>query len=355
MDCLRLQFHTSISEIVEPWTSLEKACADPSIQNNFLVLNAWYACHCEGRAPAFVSLWDKSLCLGIYPFTLERKYGARIFNTPYRDAFSISKPIVRDGFHDLFFNELVKRLRVRKSEWDVMKFSGVYRFDREHALLESAFTAAGADVYTVRDHTYSVTLSSSFEDYSAAYLSKKTVTDLRRLEKKLAEHDHRFLFYRNFEALAHMRRFYDMENTGWKKDSGTPLINDQNYLVYTDSFVHNCSLANKFVMTFLEIDGQKIAGQFGYIENGVYNLLRTAYEREFSKYAPSVLLFLDTLRLMLRSFPEIKTINYYPGSYGYKQKYSKDDCECNTYVLFSDSLKGKFFSRAYRRKMARGS
>lgn len=353
MDSTTIKFHSSLSEIADEWREIESSCPASSIQNNFLVLNAWYKCYADGKAMAFLSLWDKDLCIGIYPLTLEKKFGARIYNTLYRESFSISKPIIRNGFEEFFFDHLVRLLHVHKDKWDMIKFSSMYCFDNEQPLLVSSFVSNDADVYTIDDWTYAVKLQETFEQYCDTYLSKKTLTDLRRLEKKIAEREHTFLFHKDFEALPHMKRFYEMENTGWKKDAGTALVNSSNYLVYTDSFVHNCSLANKFVMTFLEIDGMKIAGQFGYLENGVYNLLRAAYDREYAKFAPSVLLFCETLRMLLDSHPEIKTINYYPISYGYKQKYSKDDCACSTHVLFSKSLKGRVLSRVYKRRMSR--
>lgn len=352
MASVSITFHTAISEIAEEWTRLEKAGRDLSIQNNYLLLNAWYECHAGKRQPAFVLMRDNGRCIGIYPLTLEHKFGARVFNTLYKDAFSICKPIVLDEARELFFDRLIKMLLVHKDKWDVFKFSSIYGFDDEYEPLAASIASSGADAHTIHDQTFVVRLRETFDEYRDDYLSKKTVTDLRRLERKLSEHSHEFACYRDFDALPHMRRFYEMENTGWKKEAGSALINASNYLVYTDSLAHNSSLANKFLMTSLDLDGLRIAAQFGYFEDGVYNLLRTAYDRQYSKFAPSVLLFLGTVRFLLDARPDIKTLHYYPVSYGYKQKYSRDDCDCCTHMLFSPTLKGRFFSRLYKRKMS---
>lgn len=353
MSSITLQLHHSLPEIAGQWRDLEKSCGNQSIQNNFLVLNAWYKCYSQGRKPAFVSMREDDVCIGIYPFILERKFGIKSYNTLYKDAFSISKPIIREGFKETFYANLGTLLLACKSHWDVIKFSYIFCFDPEHEALASSLIAADANVVTLNDTTYTVKLDGTFEDYSAAYMSKKTVTDLRRLEKKIAGHQHNVVSYRDFEALHHMPRFYDMENTGWKKDAGTALMNASDYLVYTDSLVHNCSISNQFLMTFFELDGLKIAGQFGYFENGVYNLVRTSYDRDYSQYAPSVLLFLGTIRLLIDAFPDIHVVNYYPVSYGYKQKYSRNECACSTYVLFNNNLKGKSLSYLYKKKMGK--
>ncbi|MEF3696086.1 GNAT family N-acetyltransferase [Desulfolutivibrio sp.] len=353
MGSTRIEFHSCLPEIAGEWLRLEQGCANPSIQNNYLVLNAWYACYLADRTPAFLSLWQEDTCLGIYPFTLEKKYGARVFNTLYHESFSISKPVVQDGQEEFFFMELVRLLPEQHGKWDVIKLSSIYCFDTEARLLTSAFARNNMKVFTIHDRTYAIEIEDSFEKYRLTYLSKKTRENLDRLEKKIAKKDNRLVYYQNSEALPHMRRFYEMENTGWKKDTGTALINMNDNLVYTESLIHNCCLAGKFLMTFLELDGVKIAGQFGYIENGVYNGLRTAYDREYSMFGPSIILIARTLRLLIDTFPDVKLMNCYPLSYGYKQKYAHDRCECNTHVLFSDSIKGKLMSVAYKYKMSK--
>lgn len=353
MKSTRLEFHSSIPEIASHWFRLENSIADPSIQNSYMLLNAWYTCYLAGRRPAFISLWSDEACIGIYPFTVERKYGATIYNTLYNQSFSISKPIMQDGQEDYFFNELMRCLKKEKDRWDVIKFSSVYCFDKEEALLASAFAKHGMQVYTIREHTYVIGLNISFEQYCQDYLSKKTRENIRRLEKKLALKKNEIVSYVNYEALPHMRRFYEMENTGWKRDGGTSLLQLNDNLMYTETLINTSCLAGKFLMTFLEFDGLKIAGQFGYVEDGVYNGFRTAYDRDYAQLGPAVLLLAKTVRMLIEQFSEIKLLHCYPDPFGYKQKYAHDRCECNTHVLFSDSLKGRLLYKLYRRKMSR--
>jgi len=353
MGSTRIEFHYSIPEVAGEWLKLEKACVNPSIQNNFLVLNAWYTCYLANRRPAFISLWDGDMCLGIYPFTLEKKYGANVYNTLYHESLSISKPIILDGHEEFFFTEFVRLLREQHGKWDVVKFSSIYCFDAEAAMLAAAFAENNLSVFTIHDSTFTVELEDSFAKYCDSYLSKSTRRNLERLEKKIAKINSKFIYYTNFEALSHLKRFYEMENTGWKKDAGTALMNVNDNLVYSESLIYNCCLAGKFFMSIFEIDGREVAGQFGYIENGVYNGLRTAYDREYAAYSPSIILLSRTIQLLLNSFKNVNIFHFYPISYGYKQKYAHDVCECSTHVLFNDSLKGRFMSLAYRYKMSK--
>ncbi|NDY56535.1 GNAT family N-acetyltransferase [Desulfovibrio sulfodismutans] len=353
MGSTRIEFHSSIPAISEEWLRLEKSLANPSIQNDYVLLNAWYACYLAGRKPAFLSLWDGKTCLGLYPFTLERKYGAKVFNTLYHESFSISKPIVAAGYGEFYFRELIRLLQEQHGKWDVLKFSSIYCFEPEAGLLASAFESNNTKFFTIHDRTYVVEIGDSFEEYCQTYLSKKTRENLDRLERKIAKQDSKFVYYMNYEALPHMGRFYEMENTGWKKESGTALLNMKDNLVYSESLIHACCLSGKFFMAFLEIDGVKIAGQYGYIEDGVYNGLRTAYDRDYAMFGPSVILIARTLRLLIDTFPDVKLLNCYPLSYGYKQKYAHDRCECNTHVLFSNNIKGQLLSMAYKIKMSK--
>lgn len=353
MGSTRIEFHYSIPEIAGEWLRLEKGLANPSIQNDYVLLNAWYACYLADRKPAFLSLWDGKTCLGLYPFTLERKYGAKVLNTPYHESFCISKPIVAPGQEAFYFTELIRLLQEQHGKWDVIKFSSIYCFEPESRFLASAFESNNTQVFTIHDRTYVIEIEDTFEKYCQTYLSKKTHRDLVRLDKKISKTDSRFVYYMNYEALPHMRRFYEMENMGWKKDSGTALLNMSDNLIYSESLIHKCCLAGKFFMSFLEIDGIKISGQYGYIENGVYNGLRTAYDRDYAMFSPSIILLARTLRLLVDAFPDVKLLNCYPLSYGYKQKYAHDRCECNTHVLFSNSMKGKIMSMAYKYKMSK--
>jgi hypothetical protein len=353
MGSTRIEFHYSIPEVAAEWLRLEKACASPSIQNNYLLLNAWYTCYLAGRKPAFISLWDEDACLGIYPFTLEKKYGAHVYNTLYHESLSISKPIILEGHEEFFYTEFIRLLREQHGKWDVVKFSSMYCFDAESRMLPEAFESNGIKAFTIHDRTFAVDLGESLEQYYESYLSKNTRRSLDRLEKKIAKVNGKFIYYTNFEALSHMRRFYEMENTGWKKDAGTALMHVNDNLVYSESLIYNCCLTGKFFMSVFEIDGKEVAGQFGYIENGVYNGLRTAYDREYAAYSPSIILLSRTIRLLIESFKNVRIFHFYPVSYGYKQKYAHDRCECSTHVLFNDNMKGRLMSLAYRYKMSR--
>lgn len=348
-----VRYHLSPAEVVDIWRDIACSRARKSPLDSFVLLNAWYVCFLGGRRPVLVSVWDGDRCLGVYPFTLERKFGATVLNTLYMDAYGLESPLIRDGCREAFYSGLLGGMLAGDGRADVVKLGGLYSYMEDNALVRACLDEARAHCVSVRDRTYCVDLGASLAEYAAAFLSKKVRLDLRRLEKLLAARDHTFHFLRDREALDRMDRFYAMEHTGWKREQGTALLQAGAFLTYTEAFVRACAEAGTLFAASLDVDGLPVAGQFGYFQDGVYNLVRTAYDRAYASLSPSVSLFVRVLGHLIDTRPDIRIVNYYPVSYGYKHKYAHDRYWRDTQVVFTGTWKARLLEPLYRRKMSR--
>jgi CelD/BcsL family acetyltransferase involved in cellulose biosynthesis len=123
------------------------------------------------------------------------------------------------------------------------------------------------------------------------------------------------------------------------------------YKAYCDLLVRTLARHDKLYLCFLELEEGPIAGSLFYVENGIINEMKTGYSVRYKDYSPSNILLVRMVRHLLSSMPEIGLWNTYPGSYGYKEKYTHARESFITFVLPNRTLLSRLVFSAYRMKM----
>ncbi len=118
---------------------------------------------------------------------------------------------------------------------------------------------------------------------------------LRRSRRQLEEQGTLALKHFSTADPAALERFYDLEGSGWKGAEGTAIKCDPRLRQFYDSVAEAAAAAGYLSLDFLELNGQPIAGHFGFNFRGRYLLSKAGYNEEYRRYGPGQLLVNEIL------------------------------------------------------------
>jgi hypothetical protein len=146
-------------------------------------------------------------------------------------------------------------------------------------------------------------LRGSFEDWLQGNFDHKRRKELKRLRNRLAEQGElESLSLKPGAPLAPFQSaFLSLEAQSWKGARGTAIQSDpkaEKALADGLARMHEAGLL-KFWQ--INLDGKAIASLFALIDDGEVTLGKIAYDQEFAKYSPGVLVILDATEDLLTS------------------------------------------------------
>lgn len=89
--------------------------------------------------------------------------------------------------------------------------------------------------------------------------------------------------------------FFKVEASGWKKDTGTAILQDPALVRFYRSLVRDYGPRGTCRINVLRLDGQAIAAQFGLISGRTLHLLKIGYSAEHASLAPGNLIMRETI------------------------------------------------------------
>ncbi len=170
-----------------------------------------------------------------------------------------------------------------------------------------------------------MTLVDTFENYWKSR-GKDLVSNLVRRKKRLDEKGVQLSIWtiREQEHINHGVQVYgQLEESGWKGTQGTAVSiqNDQGRF-YTDMLKNFCAQEEGIIYQLL-MDGQPIASDLCIRRNGMFILLKTAYDEQYKKLSPSYLMREEILkRLYYRK--SIKVLEYYGRARDWHTKWTDE-------------------------------
>lgn len=349
-----IRFHFSISEVSKEISEIRKQNSNNKISSSYVVLDAWYQCFKKSSRQYIISLWCDDVCIGISPMLLDKKYGLnRIYSLYHGDScFSLGTPLIMEGYEEAFYKNFFRLIFQSKVKWNVIKFSNIYNFEADHALLREIAAIERSVSLILSKPTYCVDMAGGLAAYHENYLSANSRKAYKRRLNKLKESaEYKFLCLRAHEALPFVESFLALENMGWKGKAGTSLLKSQDELIFFDCMVNELCKENKFMLFILQVDGVTVAGQCGFIEGDIFNMMKSAYDENFNHLSPSTLLFMNMLEFFYAEQRGVTKLHAYPISYGYKNNYMHGNDYCSTFIFFNKTLFSRGLFRLYKFKM----
>jgi CelD/BcsL family acetyltransferase involved in cellulose biosynthesis len=333
-----------LSSIERVWKETYEASCTKSVFLSFDYIMLWYNCF---ASPEQVRVYpiadDGKKLIGFFPLILKKKGPFRVLSSLINDHCLHASPLVLKGYEDDFVRLWPDVLFSDRRNWDVFKYFGGYSFQssKSDEWMKNLTTKHKRHL----EPTYSILLPESFEEYFSSNLSYNVRHNVKKWEKKLAKFSsYNFCHYTGDEAVASWSTFLSIEDSGWKGQGGSSIKRlPKSYHLYYDDFNGILSKNDQLHMYFLEIDGQAIAGGFGYVDLNVFHYAKAGYveDNKYSVVSPSNLLLMFIIEDLINNFPNVKRLNQFPWDYGYKHRYINEEAFCSEITLYSPSMRGE--------------
>jgi CelD/BcsL family acetyltransferase involved in cellulose biosynthesis len=187
--------------------------------------------------------------------------------------------------------------------WDLIDVANVV----EGNGLDRLITLAGTDGYRTARKRTSQTLYLPI-DASATSISDKAAqppwlagtrpkfrSHLRRARRQLEEQGTLELKHYGTADPEALKKFYDLEASGWKGAEGTAIKCDARTQQFYDTVAQVAARDGYLSLDFLELNGKPIAGHFGFNLRGRYFLAKAGYDEAFRRHGPGQLLVSEIL------------------------------------------------------------
>jgi CelD/BcsL family acetyltransferase involved in cellulose biosynthesis len=171
------------------------------------------------------------------------------------------------------------------------------------ALLQLLAASGRAHYITLEERRALLTGPATPEAYLAQAMSAKKRKELRRQHNRLAE-EGALTFERleNAEGLsAWIAEFLALEAAGWKGEAGSSLASATETQAFFEQALAGAAAAGRLERLALRLDGRAIAMLANFITPpGAYSF-KTAYDEDYARFSPGMLLQLENLALLARS------------------------------------------------------
>ncbi len=138
-------------------------------------------------------------------------------------------------------------------------------------------------------------------------LSSKHQKDVRRLERRLAEHGE--LVYRvmhqDEDCVPWLERFMALEAAGWKGGGGTAMASKAPDQAYFRTVAMEAHRRGRLQLLALELAGVAIAMKCNYLAPPGSFAFKIAHDEQYHKFSPGLLLEMFNMRHMLGECPQL--------------------------------------------------
>lgn len=168
-------------------------------------------------------------------------------------------------------------------------------------LYQSGFRTGSPILEQLDEYAY-LELGGSY-DQLLERADQKFAKNVRRLERKLSNLEPKFDFYTDPEHNeACLKRFLDLEASGWKgKPGGGAIILSPRLVKFYTVLTNRLAKLGWMEWHFLEAEGKTIAAHLGVRCGNVLNLMKIAYDENYSSYSPGMVLISEMLRRAYQS------------------------------------------------------
>lgn len=346
---MKMYYHATLDAVADAWNALAQGQTTASLLHSYPLTKHWYRCFSNEQSIAVCSIWDTNTCLGIFPLERHRHGGIYSLRSLANFHSSLTEPFIRQGAESVvagfFFDSVFRCIK----DISALKLVNMFSFSPFTQAIATTRPAHSSALLGYREPTYSVDLKPPFEHYYRDFLTTKLRNNFTARLKKMKSNYHLSIdYYRNKEALQHWGEFTSIEDTGWKQEQASSIqqIDDnfKNFYNYFNALAVEKGCLRIFI---LKLDGIPAAGMYGYIDNDILHIPKTAYHPSFSKYAPSNILFVQTVKHMMEHEPAVRRLHMFPTDFGYKHRYCDTKDTCARVLLTKRSLPGNLIRASY--------
>jgi len=240
-------------------------------------------------------------------------------------------------------------------EWDVLRHRFSYSFSRFPGLFrDDLLSRSGLSWRRRRQPTYSIRVKRPFHDYYHGDLTHGSRKLFRKYRNRLARGGEvSYRHYQGAEAVKAWPTFLRIEDSGWKGRAGTSIRRiSPNYRRYYQALVELLADQEALHLYFLELEDERLAGEFCYTEEDILHDFKTGYDERFKACSPGNLLLMHVIEHVSTHHPRIKRFHMFPWDDGNKQRYVNEKSFCLETWIYGNTLRGRAAHRFAEAKSA---
>lgn len=300
--------HAELARHVQPWEQLIEQIAEPNVfYAPWALLPA--VRHLRGGQAVRVLLFyqdaERGQLDGVIPL-FERTCGgfpALLHAYQHRYCF-LCEPLLRPGREAEVAETFVTWLHQRRFRWPLLRLCGLDGNGLWLPRLEAALEAGR--VHFRRTRTLQRALLRTGGDLQAylAHIPAKKRREYRRLRERLAEQGELrvdVLQPGAADLQVWLDQFVTLEARGWKGREGTALGSRPACRQFFEETAHSFHQRGRLMMLRMTLDGRPLAMSCDFLGPPGRYAFKTAYDEDYSRYAPGVLLELENACLAFES------------------------------------------------------
>jgi CelD/BcsL family acetyltransferase involved in cellulose biosynthesis len=174
--------------------------------------------------------------------------------------------------------------------WDLLQFRDAIQGSAVGRLAAAA-QADGLSTIQIDDNpTPYVPIPAGAEVHKQLPINTRLRRQLRQIRRELAEQGATLKLHRVETADPNMlNRFYELEASGWKGQERTAILL-YGRKPFLDEIAESAARTGYFTLYLLELNGQLIAGHYGFTHRGCFYSVVVAYNESFGQYSPGHLI-----------------------------------------------------------------
>lgn len=293
----------------EAWRDLAGDAAEPNCFAEQWFVDAGLR-HLDGGDVRMLQMWDGPRLIGLMPVSVLPNYGrvplAHVQNWRHANDF-LGVPLIRRGYVQDFWSEALRALDAVDWAPGFLHVNGLVEDGAVHAGLVAA--AAGMErpcdiVY--REVRALLASQLSAHAYYADTVRKKKRKELGRIQRRLADLGEvaSSTLVGGDDLTAWCDAFLRLEHHGWKGRAGSSLASSSDTENFFRDALAGAYRAGALEFRRMDLDGRPIAMLVNFLSPPGSFSFKTAFDEEFAKFSPGVLIQLDNLSVVQR--PEIE-------------------------------------------------
>lgn len=286
------------------WDMLAVEASEPNAFAERWFLTASRALADPARPIRLIAIWGEQRLVGVLPVTVAPLYGrapvAHVTNWLHFHSF-LGSPLIAAGWEEAFWRAALVALD--SAEWapGFLHIAGMVADGPvAHGLAMAARTRGHAVVHRSRRALLAGGLTS--QAYYETHVRKKKRKEIERLRSRLAEQGAvacASLARDGGDLTAWCDAFLALEQAGWKSGAGA-LANSPATTAFFRDAMRGAHEAGRLDMLRLTLDGRPLAMLINFITPPGSFSFKIAFDEEFARYSPGVLIQLENLKLLDR-------------------------------------------------------
>ena len=308
---LSVRVQTGGAEVVQALASEWRQLCDESGDEEVFYRPEWAQAYLQAFEPradvVMISAWTGDKLRGVLPLVRRRTFVsgfpvATLTIPANVHSLRASLTVCRGVEGHLVLHALLQALK-DLPRWDLIDVANVVEDNGLHRLVALAETygyhtarkRTSQTLYLPIDASATSTSDKATQPPWLAETRPKFRSHLRRAKRQLEEQGKLELKHYSTADPSALKKFYDLEASGWKGAEGTAIKCDPRTQQFYDSVAQAAARDGYLSLDFLELNGKPIAAHFAFDLRGRYFLTKAAYDESYRRHGPGQLLVNEVL------------------------------------------------------------